>query len=57
MDLTTTYILDKYLFFRFNYPHHAKIRHCLKSRAAKYIILYNRIMDETTSSSSQTIDL
>ncbi|MFT4535900.1 MAG: hypothetical protein ACJA1A_003862 [Saprospiraceae bacterium] len=45
------------LVFQFNYSHHAKIGHCLKSRAAENIIQYNRIMDETTGSSSRLIDI
>jgi hypothetical protein len=45
------------LVFRHNYSHHAKIGHTLKTRAAKNYILYNRIMDEATGTSSYTIDV
>lgn len=47
----------KSLTFRFNYSHHAKIGHNLKSRAYTNYILYNRIMDEETGTSSMLIDL
>jgi hypothetical protein len=45
------------LTFRYNYSHHAYIGHNLKSRAKENIILYNRIMDESTGESSRLIDL
>lgn len=45
------------LIFRFNYTHHSKIGHCIKSRAAENIILYNRIMDEDSGSSSRLLDI
>ena len=45
------------LIFRYNYSHHAKIGHLLKSRAAQNFILYNRFSDETTGTSSYQIDL
>ncbi|MGB1205484.1 MAG: hypothetical protein ACPG5B_07560 [Chitinophagales bacterium] len=45
------------LTFRFNYTHHAKIGHALKSRATYNDILYNRIMDEDTGYASRLIDL
>ncbi len=45
------------LVFRFNYTHHAKVGHCLKSRAKENFILYNRIMDEQTGNSSRLIDI
>ena len=45
------------LTFRWNYSHHAKIGHNLKSRAAENYILYNRIMDEESGTSSRLIDL
>jgi hypothetical protein len=45
------------LVFQFNYSHHAKIGHNLKSRAAENHILYNRIMDEATGTASYEIDL
>ncbi len=45
------------LTFQYNYSHHAKIGHNLKSRAYLNKILYNRIMDEATGNSSFIIDL
>ena len=45
------------LIFRYNYSHHAKIGHLLKSRAAQNFILYNRLSDEATGTSSYQIDL
>ena len=45
------------LTFRYNYSHHAKIGHCLKSRAQNNYIIANRIMDEDDGTSSYTIDL
>lgn len=45
------------LIFQFNYVHHAKIGHQLKSRADENIIRYNRLMDETSGTSSRIIDL
>ena len=45
------------LIFRFNYSHHTKIGHNLKSRANENIILYNRIMDEESGNSSRLIDI
>lgn len=42
---------------KFCYSHHSKVGHCVKSRANKNYILYNRIMDETTGNSSMNIDL
>ncbi len=45
------------LTFRYNYSHHAKIGHNLKSRANENFIYYNRIMDEETGFSSRLIDL
>jgi hypothetical protein len=45
------------LIFRFNYSHHAKIGHNLKSRAKENYIAYNRIMDEETGNSSRLIDI
>jgi MYXO-CTERM domain-containing protein len=47
----------KTLTFRYNYSHHAKSGHTLKSRAKINYILYNRIMDEATGFSSYLIDL
>jgi hypothetical protein len=45
------------LTFKFNYTHHAKIGHLLKSRALINYVLYNRIMDEATGTASYEIDL
>jgi hypothetical protein len=45
------------LIFRHNYSHHAIIGHTLKTRAAENHILYNRLMDEQTGSSSYNIDV
>jgi hypothetical protein len=45
------------LVFRHNYSHHAFIGHTLKTRAAENYILFNRLMDETTGSSSYNIDV
>jgi hypothetical protein len=45
------------LTFKFNYTHHAKIGHTLKSRALVNNILSNRIMDETSGTASYEIDL
>jgi hypothetical protein len=42
---------------RYCYIHHAIIGHNVKSRAQKNLILYNRIMDEVTGTSSYAIDL
>ncbi len=42
---------------RFCYSHHAKIGHCVKSRALNNYIEYNRIMDEDTGSASYLINL
>jgi Right handed beta helix region len=40
------------LIFRYNYSHHAKIGHLLKSRAAQNFIQYNRLSDEATGTAS-----
>ncbi len=45
------------LTFRYNYSHHTNTGHNLKSRAKENIIVYNRIMDETTGNSSRLIDI
>lgn len=45
------------LIFRHNYSHHAFIGHTLKTRARENYILYNRLMDEMTGSSSYNIDV
>ncbi len=42
---------------RFCYSHHAKVGHCVKSRAMNNFIEYNRIMDEDTGSASYLINL
>lgn len=42
---------------RYSNSHHAKIGHNVKSRAQENHILYNRIMDEQTGTSSYAIDL
>jgi hypothetical protein len=39
------------LIFRYNYSHHVKIGHLLKSRALESDILYNRLTDETGTAS------
>jgi len=45
------------LIFRHNYSHHSIIGHMLKTRATENYILYNRLMDEQTGSSSYNIDI
>lgn len=45
------------LIFRYNYSHHAKVGHELKSRAHVNIILYNRFSDESTGTASRSIDM
>jgi hypothetical protein len=45
------------LTFRYNYSHHAKVGHNLKSRALANTIIGNRIMDEAAGTSSYVIDL
>ncbi len=45
------------LTFRYNYSHHTKVGHNLKSRANENYIYYNRIMDEESGYSSRLIDL
>ena len=42
---------------QFCYVHHALIGHNVKSRAMENYILYNRLMDETSGSSSYIVDL
>ena len=42
---------------RYSYSHHAKVGHILKSRARSNTIVYNRLMDETTGTSSYTVNL
>ena len=41
----------------YSYVHHAKIGHNVKSRAQENYIMYNRLMDEETGSSSFIVDL
>jgi len=48
--------IDK-LTFRYNYSHHAKVGHLLKSRARENHILYNYFTDGKTGSSSYVINL
>lgn len=43
--------------FRFNYSHHARIGHQVKSRAAVNQILFNRLSDESDGTSSYLLDL
>jgi hypothetical protein len=45
------------LIFRYNYSHHARIGHNVKSRAKVNFIEYNRIMDENNGTSSYAIDI
>jgi hypothetical protein len=47
----------KKLFFRYNYSHHAKVGHELKSRANENFILYNRFDEEADGTASRSIDL
>jgi len=42
---------------RASYSHHTRVGHNVKSRAATTYVLYNRIMDEVSGSSSYAIDL
>ncbi|MBC8371973.1 MAG: right-handed parallel beta-helix repeat-containing protein, partial [Planctomycetes bacterium] len=48
--------IDK-LIFRYNYSHHAKVGHLLKSSARENHILYNYLTDGKTGSSSYVINL
>jgi hypothetical protein len=45
------------LVFRYNYSHNVSIGHTLKTRARENYVLYNRLTDETTGSSSYNIDV
>lgn len=45
------------LIFRYNYSHNVSVGHTLKTRARENHILYNRLMDETSGSSSYNIDV
>jgi len=47
----------KKLIFKYNYSHHAKQCHLLKSRARENVIMYNRLSDEHYGSSSYIINL
>ncbi len=47
----------KKLVFRFNYSHHVKVGHLLKSRAAVNHIFYNRLSDEKDGTGSYVINL
>ncbi|MCC6474645.1 MAG: right-handed parallel beta-helix repeat-containing protein [Burkholderiales bacterium] len=47
----------KRLVFRYNYSHHARIGHELKSRAVENHILYNRMMTETDGTGSYEIEI
>lgn len=42
---------------KYSYMHHAKVGHNVKSRARENRILYNRIMDEETGTSSYLLDI
>lgn len=42
---------------RYSYVHHAKKGHNVKSRAQRNFILYSRLMDEATGTSSYIVDL
>lgn len=45
------------LTFQYNYSHHAKVGHELKSRAYTNYILYNRLSNEADGTASREIDL
>jgi hypothetical protein len=45
------------LIFRYNYSHHCKVGHLLKSRAQYNYIFYNRLTDEPGTDASREIDL
>ncbi len=45
------------LIFRYNYSHHTLIGHTLKTRARENYVLYNRLMDEQTGTSSYGLDV
>ena len=47
----------KSLLFQYNYSHHGKVGHLLKSRAQSNFILYNRLTDEPGADASREIDL
>jgi len=43
--------------FRYSYSHHARIGHNIKTRARENYILYSRVMDEASGTSSYAIDV
>lgn len=45
------------LVFRYNFSHHARVGHCLKSRAARTVVLCNHFSDFADGNSSYLIDL
>jgi hypothetical protein len=45
------------LTFRYNFSHHAKVGHLLKSRALKNFVLYNRFSDEADGTSSYEVTM
>jgi len=45
------------LIFRYNYSHHARVGHNLKSRAKRNFIIYNMLQDEKDGNSSYITDL
>lgn len=47
----------KRLTFRYNYVHHSKVGHQVKSLARENFILYNKLVDEESGTSSYAIDL
>jgi len=47
---------DRFI-FRHNYSHNVSVGHLVKTRARENHILYNRLMDEATGSSSYNIDV
>lgn len=47
----------KRLVFQYNYVHHTKIGHHVKSTAKENFMLYNRLMDEGDGNSSYAIDI
>jgi len=43
--------------FQFNYSHHAKVGHLVKTRATENYILYNRLSDEADGTASLELDI
>jgi hypothetical protein len=43
--------------FRFNYSHHAKVGHLVKTRAAENYVLFNRLSDEADGTASFELDI